>query len=51
MTSEAVRQGTVSFGVTMNEVGTIGLIAALAFAAYGVIAGALGGKLRSPRMV
>ena len=35
----------------MNEVGTIGLIAALAFAAYGVIAGALGGKLRSPRMV
>jgi cytochrome c-type biogenesis protein CcmF len=35
----------------MNEVGSVGLIAALAFAAYGVIAGALGGKLRSPRMV
>ena len=35
----------------MNEVGSVGLIAALAFAAYGVVAGALGGKLRSLRVV
>jgi cytochrome c-type biogenesis protein CcmF len=35
----------------MNEVGSVGLVAALAFAAYGVVAGALGGKLRSLRMV
>ncbi len=35
----------------MNQVGTIGLIAALAFAIYGTAAGAVGGKLRSLRIV
>ncbi len=35
----------------MNQVGTVGLIAALAFAAYGVLAGAIGGKLRSVRVL
>jgi len=35
----------------MNQVGSVGLIAALAFAIYGVIAGAIAGKLRSPRML
>jgi cytochrome c-type biogenesis protein CcmF len=35
----------------MNQVGSLGLIAALAFALYGVIAGAVGGKLRSLRIV
>ena len=35
----------------MNQVGSVGLIAALAFAAYGVVAGAVGGKLRSRRVV
>ncbi len=35
----------------MNQVGSVGLIAALAFAAYGVIAGVVGGKLRSLRVV
>jgi cytochrome c-type biogenesis protein CcmF len=35
----------------MNQVGNVGLIAALAFAVYGVIAGAVGGKLRSLRVV
>ncbi len=35
----------------MNQVGSVGLIAALAFAVYGVIAGAVGGKLRSLRVV
>ncbi len=34
----------------MNQVGTVGLIAALAFAVYGVIAGAIGGKMRSLRV-
>jgi len=34
----------------MNQVGTVALIASLALAAYGVIAGAVGGKLRSPRI-
>jgi cytochrome c-type biogenesis protein CcmF len=34
----------------MNELGSIGLVAALAFAAYAVCAGALGGKLRSLRL-
>jgi len=34
----------------MNQVGSVGLIAALAFAAYGVVAGALGGNLRSLRV-
>jgi cytochrome c-type biogenesis protein CcmF len=34
----------------MNQVGSVALIAALAFAVYGVIAGAAGGKLRSPRI-
>src|ERR1700730_16283949 len=34
----------------MNQVGSVGLIAALAFAVYGVIAGAFGGKLRSLRV-
>ena len=35
----------------MNQVGSVGLIAALAFAIYGVVTGALAGKLRSPRML
>ncbi len=35
----------------MNQVGSAGLITALAFAVYGVIAGAVGGKLRSVRVV
>ncbi len=35
----------------MNQVGSIGLIAALAFAVFGLVAGALGGWLRSPRML
>jgi len=35
----------------MNEVGAVGLIAALVFAVYGAITGALAGKLRSPRML
>ncbi len=35
----------------MNQAGSVGLIAAMAFAVYGVIAGALGGKLRSLRVV
>ncbi len=35
----------------MNQVGSVGLIGGLAFALFGVIAGALGGKLRSPRML
>jgi cytochrome c-type biogenesis protein CcmF len=35
----------------MNELGSAGLVGALAFAAYAVIAGALGGKLRSLRLV
>ena len=35
----------------MNELGSVGLVSALAFAAYAVIAGALGGKLRSLRLV
>ncbi|HUI43900.1 MAG TPA: heme lyase CcmF/NrfE family subunit [Terriglobia bacterium] len=34
----------------MNQVGSVGLIAALAFALYGVLAGAVGGKLRSLRI-
>ena len=34
----------------MNQAGSVALIAALAFAAYGVIAGALGGALRSLRV-
>ena len=34
----------------MNQVGSVGLIAALAFAAYALVAGAVGGKLRSPRI-
>ncbi len=35
----------------MNQVGSLALIAALAFAVYGMVAGAVGGKLRSPRVV
>jgi len=35
----------------MNQVGSVGVIAALGFAVYAVIAGALGGKLRSLRVV
>jgi cytochrome c-type biogenesis protein CcmF len=35
----------------MNQAGSVALIAALAFAAYGVIAGTVGGKLRSVRVV
>ncbi len=35
----------------MNQVGSVGLIAALAFAICGVITGAVGGKLRSLRVV
>ena len=34
----------------MNQVGSVGLVAALAFAAYAVVAGAVGGKLRSVRI-
>ncbi len=34
----------------MNPVGSVGLIAALAFAVYAVVAGAVGGKLRSARI-
>jgi cytochrome c-type biogenesis protein CcmF len=34
----------------MNQVGSVGLIASLAFAAYALVAGAVGGKLRSPRI-
>jgi cytochrome c-type biogenesis protein CcmF len=35
----------------VNQVGSVGLIAAVAFAIYGVIAGVVGGKLRSLRVV
>ena len=35
----------------MNQVGSLALIAALAFAGYGAIAGAVGGKLRSMRVL
>jgi len=35
----------------MNQVGSVGVIAALGFAVYAVIAGALGGRLRSLRVV
>jgi cytochrome c-type biogenesis protein CcmF len=35
----------------MNQVGAVGLIAALVFAIYGMITGAIAGKLRSPRML
>ncbi len=35
----------------MNQVGAVGLIAALAFAIYGMVTGAIAGKLRSPRML
>ncbi len=35
----------------MNQAGSVGLIVALAFAVYGLIAGAVGGKLRSLRVV
>jgi cytochrome c-type biogenesis protein CcmF len=35
----------------MNQVGAVGLIAALVFAIYGMITGAVAGKLRSPRML
>jgi cytochrome c-type biogenesis protein CcmF len=34
----------------MNEVGSVGILAAFAFALYGVVAGAVGGKLRSLRI-
>jgi cytochrome c-type biogenesis protein CcmF len=34
----------------MNELGSVGLVAALAFAAYAVCAGTLGGKLQSLRL-
>src|SRR5579863_10213157 len=34
----------------MNQVGSVGLIAAFAFAIYAVVAGAVGGKLRSVRV-
>jgi len=36
---------------TLSQVGSVGLIAALAFAVYGFIAGVAGGKLRSVRVV
>jgi len=35
----------------MNQVGAVGLIAALVFAIYGMITGAVAGKLRSPRIL
>ena len=35
----------------MNQVGAVGLIAALVFAIYGMVTGAIAGKLRSPRML
>jgi cytochrome c-type biogenesis protein CcmF len=35
----------------MNQAGSVALIAAIAFALYGVVAGAVGGKLRSLRVV
>ncbi|MFB3922223.1 MAG: heme lyase CcmF/NrfE family subunit [Terriglobia bacterium] len=35
----------------MNQIGNVGLVAALAFAVYGIAAGAVGGKLRSLRVV
>ena len=35
----------------MNQVGSIALVAALAFAVYGVIAGAVGGYLKSLKTV
>jgi cytochrome c-type biogenesis protein CcmF len=35
----------------MNQAGTVALVAALAFAVYGVIAGVVGGRLRSVRVV
>src|SRR6202167_5523385 len=34
----------------MNQVGSVSLIASLAFAVFAVIAGAVGGRLRSPRI-
>ena len=34
----------------MNQVGSVSLIASLAFAVYALVAGAVGGKLRSPRI-
>ncbi len=34
----------------MNQFGSVSLIAALAFAAFAVVAGAVGGKFRSPRV-
>ena len=34
----------------MNQVGSVGMIAALAFSLYALVAGALGGKLRSVRI-
>jgi cytochrome c-type biogenesis protein CcmF len=34
----------------MNQVGSVSLIASLAFAAFALVAGAVGGKLRSPRI-
>ena len=35
----------------MNQVGTVGLIAGLAFAIFGLVAGAVGGRLGSPRIL
>ena len=35
----------------MNQLGSVGLVTALAFAAYAVVAGVVGGKLRSLRVV
>jgi cytochrome c-type biogenesis protein CcmF len=35
----------------MNQLGSVGLLVALAFAAYAVVAGVVGGKLRSLRVV
>jgi cytochrome c-type biogenesis protein CcmF len=35
----------------MNQVGSVGLIAGLAFAVFGLVAGALAGWLRSPRVL
>jgi cytochrome c-type biogenesis protein CcmF len=35
----------------MNQMGSVALVAAMAFAAYGVVAGAVGGKLRGLRTV
>ena len=35
----------------MNQLGSVGLIAGMAFAVFGIVAGGVGGWLRSPRML